>query len=575
MREEELDALLERIKKEWEGDSNVRTVWVGHKVRAGALVDGPTLCFGVRCKYSSEEEIIAAGSKPIPSAIDGVQTDLWTISGKDNLLAGVVIGLVKIDSLPKRWSESENPLKGGLSTTSLGAFLPFPTTGGTLGSICFYKDDGRPMALCNAHVWGYDLGCEIVQPIIPVRNFLGATGKFLGCGPLTFLTEEVAPSGLTGVLTGAAAITWMIVITADAKNPHRRGQEATVPARPDEVTKVESVAFAAKPETFPLSGKPFSAKVSWEYTRQTDRTTYPFNVTETRTNEHILIRKHIWTEEPVYYPGQTVKIKALLETIGTDRADGFHVIAHLVPHNTSDRHITRVLHPSSCSYVPFLCIGFPQGRHDSQANFPIQQQDIVLQANSPGTFRDWWPRNNPDRLVELQFPNDGLEIAVPPSSQAEYAEVHIAQLDPEPIILEAFDAQGNLLDTAMTPESQGVQHMLSVRGPGITRLVLRGGGDQGLLLLVCLMQRGMNYQQPTYPNSRIFCYEGQYTLDPAESPGPWKALLSAQTVNTNPLNMPPLQAAGKIGGLESAVLATVKTPCTLCLALEDLFQVMN
>ncbi len=68
-----------------------------------------------------------------------------------------------------------------------------------------------------------------------------------------------------------------------------------------------------------------------------------------------------------------------------------------------------------------------------------------------------------------------------PPYQADYAEVHVA-VGSEPIVLEAFDVQNNLLDTANTPERPGTQHTLSVRRPGITRLILRGGGKPGIAL---------------------------------------------------------------------------------------------
>ncbi len=357
-------------------DPNIMSVGFGLKLVKGKPIAQACLQYYVVKKFADEQAIRQAGSNPIPSEVHGCLTDVIELAP-----------FIPDSPTGERGNRREDPLVGGTSTAALGEFLPFPTNFGTLGGICYQNN--KEMALSNAHVWGSQIGDDVVQPFKPTDELLGASLIGLGCGPFTLLFAEDL-SGLTGVLTWAAGASWMLFAAGDAKDPHRRGQEATVPAQPNELTKVESVTFAAEPETLPLPGTPFSAKVSWEYTRQTDQATYPFNVNETRTNEHVLIRKHIWTEEPVYYPGQTVKIKALLETIGTNRADAFHVVVHLVPQNQSGRRITRVLHPAACNYVPFLCVGFSQAVPDSQANFPIQQQNIIFQANVPCTFRDWW-----------------------------------------------------------------------------------------------------------------------------------------------------------------------------------------
>jgi hypothetical protein len=91
--------------------------------------------------------------------------------------------------------------------------------------------------------------------------------------------------------------------------------------------------------------------------------------------------------------------------------------------------------------------------------------------------------------------------------------------------------------------------------------------------MVCLTLIDPIYPQPSSEENRIFCYRGQYTLDPIESPGSWSALLSAQTVNTVPISTPPEVAAATIGGLENANLAT-GVACAITLALDYLFDVI-
>ncbi len=556
----ELDALVERLQAEWQDDPNVSFVWLSHKVRGGRLVEGPTLCFAVRRKLASEEEIRAAGSRLIPSEIEGVQTDVVVMAGTGLYWAG------------SRGRRRMSPLAGGVSSAPLGSILPFPTRGGTLGGVCYYQD-GREMALSNAHVWGFDLGCDIVQPIIPASQFGTATLELLTCGPLiAYLVELAVPSVLTTVLTTAAAAAWIAAAAADAKDPHRRGQEATVPAQPGELTQTETVHFVAAPETLPIPGLPYQAAVSWEYARQTDQAAYPFQVNETRANEHTLVRQHVWAQAPLYSAGQTAKIRAVLETAGLTRPDAFHVVVHLAAKGHPERSASRVLHPATCGEWPFLGVSLALGAPDTAAQFPLQHDGIVFQASQPGMFRDWWPRGNPDRLVALQFPDSGLTIQLP--AQAERADLQVVQLDPASITLEAYDAQGTQLDSVTPPSRADVQHLLKVHGPGITRLVLSGGHDMGLLRWVSLKMSQDYRVDPLYRNTHVLCYEGQYAISQADPPGTWQGMLSAQSVNTLPPGTPPLQAAATLGGIESAILATTEAPCTICLALDPLFVVV-
>jgi hypothetical protein len=557
---QELMALAERVAEQWKDDPNVVGVGFGLKERAGQPVPGPSLCFTVRRKLATPEEIQAAGSRPIPSQIEGVQTDLNVVHGAP---AAMPTG--------SRGTHIEEPLKGGVSTSVLGSFLSFPTGYGTLGSVCF-RDDGKLMALSNAHVWGSDLGSDIVQPFLPTGEFLEAGVKLLTCGPvISFLAEGKLPRGLTAVLTGAAAAVWAAAVASDVKDPQRRGQEATLPAEPGERTSTESVRFDAEPKGLPLPGTPYHAAVLWEYSRQTNRAAYPFAVSETRVNEHVLVYNHIWTNRPNYPAGAVVDILAMLEASGVDRPDAFHVVAHLASSKQPERRISRVLQPATCGRVPFLCVNFADQKPDLPSQFPFQRQGVTFRASRPGTFRDWWPVGAPDGQIELQFPEDGLEIDVLPSSRA---EAHVVQFNPKPIVLEAFDQNGVRVDEATTSGDKRVENVLIVRGPAIRHLVLRGGQNQGLLLLVCLTLLKSVTAQPTSERDRIFCYRGQYTLDPTEPPSSWSALLSAQTVNIVAPGMPPALAAATIGGLEGAALAVESAGCLIVLALDKLFDVI-
>jgi hypothetical protein len=553
---EELMVLAARVDEQWLDDPNVIGVGFGIKERAGQWVEGECLCFTVRRKFVTEEEIRAAGSRPIPAEIEGVLTDV-------NVVEAVPTGQFPTGS---RGTRIEEPLKGGVSTSVLGSFISFPSEGyGTLGALCIHNPTGKQMALSNAHVWGDDIGNDITQPFLPVDEYIEAVVKLLACGPIiSYIAEGTLPSGLTAVLTAAAGAAWVAAAASDAKDPHRRGQEATIPAQPNERTVTKSVRFAAEPQEPPLPGKPFQADVDWEYTRQTDQGTYPFAVNETRVNEHVLVRQQLWTDQPQYAAGRVVEIMALLETTGVERPDAFHVVAHLASDKQPERRISRILQPSKCDRAPSFCVNFNQREPNTEVQFPLEEQGLIFRSNHAGIFR------GVPGQVRLQFPRQGMEIAIPPS---ESAEALVIAFHPEPIILEAYDAGNTKLDEASTPGNLLVVQSSSRERP-ITRLVLRGGGSEGQLIQVCLTLLRPPVLELSSSENRIFCYKGRYTLDPSEPQSSWSGLLSAQTVNTVPPGTPPEEAATTIGGLESATIANIGAACVIILALDKLFDVI-
>jgi hypothetical protein len=568
---EELMRLAERVAEEWRNDPIVLGVGFGIKERGGERVAGPALCFTVRRKYASEAEIRAAGSRPIPDEVEGVATDVNVV---EQTASKMPVG--------NRGTSVQEPLAGGVSTAVLGGFFSFPTGYGTLGGVCTHDSDGKLMALSNAHVWGSDIGSDIVQPFVPVGEFVEGAVKLLTCGPVvSYITEGELPSGLTAVLSAAAAGAWVAAAASDVKDPHRRGEEATVPAQPAELTSSELVRFTAEPDRPPMPGTPYQADVAFTFERHTDRATYPFDVQEQRANEHLLVRKHLWTDLREYPAGRTVELYALLETARAISPDAFHVVAHLSPVDQPERRVTRVLQPAPCERVPFRCVGFPYREPDETAEFPFESQGLGYRAGYPGIFRDQWP---PQGTIELQFPGDGLEIDIPPSARV---DVRLVQFSSDQITLDGYESDGTLASTVATDGTQGAEHVLTVRGRELTRLVLQGGANEALLLEVCLtlLRPGEPEEEPgepveavqavAGPRWRTFCYRGRFTLDPAESPGSWLGLLSAQTVNTTPPGTPPAEAAQVIGGIESADIASVNVAtCLLVLALDDLFDVI-
>ena len=62
---ERLKAVVARVRKEYAGDPNVRSVGYGLKRQQGALQDTLGIIFYVNRKLQSERAIASAGSRPI------------------------------------------------------------------------------------------------------------------------------------------------------------------------------------------------------------------------------------------------------------------------------------------------------------------------------------------------------------------------------------------------------------------------------------------------------------------------------------------------------------------------------
>ena len=64
---------LERIRQQWSDDPNVHSIWV----EQSSANQEVRLCFGVHQKCRGREEIFALGSRPIPSEIAGLRTEVY------------------------------------------------------------------------------------------------------------------------------------------------------------------------------------------------------------------------------------------------------------------------------------------------------------------------------------------------------------------------------------------------------------------------------------------------------------------------------------------------------------------
>jgi hypothetical protein len=94
----------------------------------------------------------------------------------------------------------------------------------------------------------------------------------------------------------------------------------------------------------------------------------------------------------------------------------------------------------------------------------------------------------PEKQGKLALPAKGLRIRLP--FEANRIEAHVVLYTGRPVQVSAMDNGGNLLGRDTTPEAQRQIHTLQVRAEGITSLEFAGGGNEGLLVKLCV------YQQP-------------------------------------------------------------------------------
>lgn len=115
------------------------------------------------------------------------------------------------------------------------------------------------------------------------------------CSPDPGTTHDTTGHDTVAGVASIIATVGVAVGLADAKDPWRRGQEATPPAAA-ELTVAESVHAKFAYPVPPQAGAPFAVEVSWEYARTTSGSSYAHAVTEAVTNEHLL--NHVEVQAP-------------------------------------------------------------------------------------------------------------------------------------------------------------------------------------------------------------------------------------------------------------------------------------
>ncbi len=586
---QKLKSLVTRLRAEYAGDPNVQTVGWGLAKRGGVLEDGTSIVFFVKQKLPSDRSILGAGSKPIPSEIEGFKTDVQILNARPHS-----------DAVGKRDETKFDPLLGGVATGNAEGHILWWNGWGTLGILATKNTDGTAVALSNWHVWG-DGGSEgdaITQPAHPsTADHFEAIGKVAACGPLlTSLIEWTAPSPLTAGLYAGAAGAAIAAALSDYRDPTRRGQDHT-PTNPGEVTLRETVNASVEYPNLPLPGVPFKTEVDWKYTRETNERLLTYGVTETNVNTQILLGKLVVTDKAHYNPGETVHLTAAIWDYQPRPCDGYHVVAHLIPHARPNTALRVVLHPSVCPRTfpqqppdqTTVCIAFVDykvGPYPYKGNFDwLQYTDT---GSHPLNIVDWFAPE-----TALQLSQSPLLLRHPPASKV---TARVAQFTQTPVTMIATNAAGQIVDQRTAPPQQGVVHTLVLNGQGIVQVVVRGGGGEGLLISYCIdpiqeesfstrISAGLassvarELPELNVRNSELktrrCCFTGRINLPPDEQVGKWDVHLTVQNINPVPEGTKPEQAAVVIGGHLLSSHATAQAAgCAVLMLLDHVFDVI-
>lgn len=562
-----------------QSDGNIACVGFGLKFVKGRPTMKAAVQFHVRRKYETDEEIRAAGSERIPAEVDGYATDVlpWSLDK----------ALVCPDSKPptgERGGRKEDPLVGGTSTTVLSDFHSFPTGYGTLGGLCFDATSGAAMALSNAHVYGYSIGNDAIQPWIPTTEYLEAALEYLTCGgPLSHLFFWTAPTPLTSILTGAATAAWIAAIASDAEDPSRWGQRTGPVPAGGELTSREKIRLKATVPRLPFPGRVWESDTSWDYARVTSGGTLTATTSAIRPNEHVLTGKRVLTDRPGYSSGDLVTICAELfnrvdlppssEVFTIPPVERF-VVAHCFPLDDPSRIVRRVmrLDQGRCGKAqapePACVTGFERQVKDvDELSFRVIADPFILFSTEPTTdLLDAAAAGNPAGVNAIRIPSGApLTVVCPPST---HVELRLFS-DRGPIRAVAISANGRQTDAAQTSGARDVVETIELTGLEIVTVELHG---EGFLAGICADKRRVPPELQTDRVARSV-YSATLRLDAGEPAGTWGVAVVSQTLDSTPTGGDPLQAAWALGGIADSANVVEVGQCACSVLFDATFRV--
>lgn len=253
---------------------------VGDEVRTNQVV----LKVFVESKLPPEE-LQRLGIEAIPREVDGVPTDVE-----------VLPRMRPTASASGSRDDRKDPLVGGISI----GVVSKPFWRGTLGAVVFDRADGRQLVLSNQHVLDAPVGTDVIQPApVKLDDSVEVGFQLDICNPLHFIRLDTPNTTVGTVLAGGAAAVALAAALSDTIDPTRRGQQATTPP-PGALTVAETHKVSLKYPDLPLPGTPFQTDTAWAYTRVTDQGDFAYEVSEKRTNQHLLADRLLITDRRTY-----------------------------------------------------------------------------------------------------------------------------------------------------------------------------------------------------------------------------------------------------------------------------------
>jgi hypothetical protein len=536
---EQIETLAARILPEWAREKNVLGIVPALKVTEGR-VDPGALVLGFHVDEKVEPELLEErGYRPIPAEIEGIPTDV--------ILARRPAHDGSVDERDTR-SQMFDTLVGGIAVgnANMNAY-------GTLGMTLLAQSDGRMVGLTNEHVLVFDgdgqVGDEVQQP----RFYLNSEVSLdpASCCPNGQLHYRGVDNPIVDVAVGVFAAAALAAALSDEIDPHRRGQDATVPAD-DETTLRETVSVSLDYPDLPLPGTPYGMGVDWRYERETDRQVLDHSVSEQKRNEHVIRVQHLITDRRVYNRGATVTFLALLGSEEHRRSCGDYFVTAAALSPSHHRAYKLILRPWDASAGPALgAAAFTHGDlgHAVQGetvrrcfNYRRQKGSFRAPRTIDGVRYD--PRRStvlfvPDAhgRIAMRLPRRPMVITLPRA----YARItlRIERHNPEPVRVRAYAGQHRVDEASSDASQSPAEAEITLEAESIDRLVVDGGGGEALLLELCVEELA----------GTACLYRGVLDLASDEELGVWSTYLFAQTSNTVALGTDPLVAAQTIGSL--------------------------
>jgi hypothetical protein len=479
------------------------------------------------------------GYRPIPAEIEGIPTDV--------ILARRPAHDGTVDERATR-SAMFDTLVGGIAVgnANINAY-------GTLGMTLLAESDGRMVGLTNEHVLVFDVdghvGDEVQQPRFYLHSEVSLDPA--SCCPNGQLHYRGVDNPIVDVAMGVFAAAGLAAALSDEIDPHRRGQDATVPAD-DETTLRETVSVSLDYPDLPLPGTPYGIGVDWKYRRETDRQVLDHAVSEQKQNEHVIGVQHLITDRRVYNRGASVTFLALLGSEEHQRSCGDYFVTAAALSPSHHRAYKLILRPWEAAARSALgAAAFTHG----DLGHAVQGETVrrcFHYRRQKGSFRTprvieglrYDPRKSTVRFVAdahgriaMRLPQRPLVITLPRAY--ERITLRIERHSSAPVRVRAYSGQQKVDEASSDASQSPAEATITVEADAIDRLVVDGGAGEALLLELCV---------ETLAGSACL-YRGVLDLASDEELGVWSTYLFAQTSNTVALGTDPVVAAQTIGSL--------------------------